>query len=122
MSRLVHEKDVVHEQVLIVITFSVVDKGTLCDSTLSRYIYVAPKPKVGYTAANVCDKEDVVFSNGSSISSGIINYEWTFGDGTGSNLTEPTKRYAAAGSYTVKLVVTSDYGYKDSATKVVDTR
>lgn len=105
---------------LIVITFSVVDKGTLCDSTLSRYIYVAPKPKVGYTAANVCDKEDVVFSNGSSISSGFINYEWTFGDGTGSNLTEPTKRYAAAGSYTVKLVVTSDYGYKDSATKVVD--
>lgn len=104
----------------IIVTFSVVDKGTLCDSTLSRYIYVAPKPKVGYTAVNVCDKEDVIFSNGSSISSGIINHEWYFGDGTTSNLTEPIKSYATAGSYTVKLVVTSDYGYKDSATKIVD--
>lgn len=104
----------------IVVTFSVVDKNTLCDSTLSRYIYVAPRPKVGYTAVNVCDKEDVVFTNVSNISSGLLDYEWTFGDGSTSNLTEPVKRYAVAGSYNVKLVVTSDYGYKDSVTKVVD--
>ncbi len=104
----------------IVVTFSVVDKTTLCDSILSRYIYVAPKPKVGYTAVNVCDKEDVIFSNGSSISSGILNHQWSFGDLTTSNLTEPVKRYATAGSYTVKLVVTSDYGYKDSATTIVN--
>ncbi len=40
----------------------------------------------------------------------IVNYAWDFGDGgTGSGL-QPAHAYAAAGSYTVKLIVTDDKG------------
>lgn len=104
----------------IVVSFVVINKSTLCDSALTRHIFVAPRPKVDFSAVNVCDKEDVVFTNNTTISSGLLSYEWKFGDGSSANLTQPIKLYDMAGSYNVKLIVTSDYGYKDSITKVVD--
>ncbi|HEY7214323.1 MAG TPA: PKD domain-containing protein, partial [Thermoanaerobaculia bacterium] len=45
-------------------------------------------------------------------------WSWDFGDGTASNLQNPQHTYAAAGSYTVVLVVTNDAG-SDQASKVV---
>ena len=44
---------------------------------------------------------------------------WDFGDSTTSNSNSPVHSYAAAGSYTVKLVVTSD-GCTDSSTKIIN--
>jgi RHS repeat-associated protein len=40
----------------------------------------------------------------------ITNYSWTFGDGTTSTLMQPTKAYAAAGTYTVTLRVRDNSG------------
>lgn len=47
------------------------------------------------------------------------SYAWTFGNNTGSSLTNPTAVYTYPGVYTVKLVATSTAGCKDSATKSV---
>ncbi len=45
-----------------------------------------------------------------STGSGTLSYLWSFGDGTTSTLANPTKMYAAAGPYTVKLKVTGANG------------
>ncbi len=104
----------------IIISFKVRNTTTGCDSTLSRYIFVAPRPKSGFVAPNVCDKDVVTFNNTSKIASGAMSFFWDFGDGTTSNVGQPSKTFAGAGSYNVKLVVTSPYGYTDSITQTVN--
>jgi len=44
---------------------------------------------------------------------------WYLGDGTTSTLINPTKTYAAKGTYNVKLVVTGSSGCTDSITKTI---
>lgn len=104
----------------VIISFKVRNMSTGCDSTLSRYIYIAPRPKSGFVAPSVCDKDLVVFDNTTTIASGAVSYFWDFGDGTTSIAGQPSKTFSGPGSYTVKLVVTSLYGYKDSITKTVN--
>ncbi len=58
-------------------------------------------------------------NNISTFPSGTMSYSWTFGNGDSSNLTSPSVSYASAGTYNIKLVVTSDQLCKDSITKQV---
>ena len=44
---------------------------------------------------------------------------WTFGDGSGANITHPSHLYTYPGNYTVKLVVRNTGGCADSTTKSV---
>lgn len=51
------------------------------------------------------------FSDSSSDSDGsIVSRSWTFGDGGTSTATNPSRTYAASGTYTVSLTVTDDDG------------
>lgn len=67
------------------------------------------------------DDLDATFdASGSADSDGsIASYAWDFGDGSTGTGKSPTKKYAAPGTYTVKLTVTDDEGGKDSITKDV---
>ncbi|MBK7886173.1 MAG: PKD domain-containing protein [Bacteroidetes bacterium] len=47
----------------------------------------------------------------------VNNYLWNFGDGTTSNLANPSHTYAAIGNYTVYLIVTNSFGCKDTVYK-----
>ena len=49
----------------------------------------------------------------------IQTYDWDFGDGNTSTLAAPTHTYAAAGVYTLKLVVNRNLACSDSATRQV---
>lgn len=76
---------------------------------------------------------DFSFSPNNQCGSGLINFIdtilyqvnpiatrfWTFGDGGTATTHNPSHSYAAAGTYTVKLVVTSTQGCKDSVVKTV---
>jgi PKD repeat protein len=44
----------------------------------------------------------------------ILRYNWTFGDGSGSNSTQPSHTYTSTGNFTVVCRITDEYG--DSAT------
>ena len=90
-----------------------------CDTFLRRVIFVAPRPVSQYSNNVICFGDVTEFTNTTSITSGTIDYLWKFGDGTTSTLTEPAKTYGAAGNYTVVLIATSNYGYKDSSVKTV---
>ncbi|MGC4890538.1 collagenase [Micromonospora sp. DT227] len=60
------------------------------------------------------------FTDQSTDSDGsIASRKWNFGDGTTSTATNPSKTYAAAGSYTVSLTVTDNQGATGTTTQTV---
>ncbi|WP_307853654.1 PKD domain-containing protein [Nocardioides palaemonis] len=50
---------------------------------------------------------------------GIRSYAWTFGDGGTATTASPTRTYAAAGTYTITLTVTDNWGRATAATRTV---
>jgi gliding motility-associated-like protein len=78
-----------------------------------------PKPLVGFTFENVCLGEPALFVNNTQLASGTLTYRWDFGNGLVSNLTNPSVTYTSPGTYTVKLVATSDKGCLDSLFKSI---
>ncbi len=60
------------------------------------------------------------FTSTSTVNDGTItNYEWSFGDGNTGSGNPVTHSYPSAGTYNVKLIVTSDLGCRDSITQQV---
>ncbi len=80
----------------------------------------AAKPAASYTINNTpqcLGGNSFLFTN-SSTGGSNLSYSWSFGDGGTSTVQHPSKTYASAGTYTVKLVVTGAGG-KDSVSKTV---
>lgn len=83
---------------------------------ISRRIFVAPRPNVNFTTIAACEGDKVLFQNGSSVSSGSVDYKWQFGNGDSSVLINPEYNYGVAGTYNVTLRATTNYGYTAVAT------
>jgi gliding motility-associated-like protein len=90
-----------------------------CADTLTVTVTVYPMPVADFDAADVCLNEASAFTDASSVSSGTIAFwQWDFGDGTPvSGLQDPGHTYAAPGTYTVTLTVTSANGCADTVSK-----
>ncbi|MBC7650753.1 MAG: PKD domain-containing protein, partial [Deinococcales bacterium] len=87
---------------------------------VEKFVTVMPTPQVSYnTITGTLNGSSFTFISSSTIESGSMNYFWDLGDDTYSSLINPTKTYTAAGNYNVKLVVTSDFGCKDSIVKII---
>ncbi len=95
-----------------------------CSDTVTLSVDVRPLPQVQFTSSDLCLYETAGFTDGSTISNAfttntISNLNWNFGDGgtgTGSGI---NYNYSAPGTYTVKLITTSDFGCKDSITNSI---
>lgn len=74
--------------------------------TTTVVITVHPAPNIDFTSnpASVCVNEPFNFVN---LSTGISGVTWDFGDGTSSNLIDPTHAYSTSGTFTVSLSGTS---------------
>lgn len=74
-----------------------------------------------FTANTVCQGDTTRFTNNSSAAAPatIISYGWSFGDGSFSTDENPTHLYAAAGDYSVRLIVTSSTFAMDTVTNIV---
>jgi gliding motility-associated-like protein len=90
-----------------------------CYDADSTEVNAFAEPQVAYTAANVCDGNDVVFNNNSKIAAGTMTYVWDLGNGASTGNPAPSYQYASNGTYAVKLVATSNNGCKDSVTRNV---
>ena len=77
---------------------------------------VPPTTNFNVNNANQClNTNSFDFTNTSNTGNTVqpndpLSYAWEFGDGTTSTLMNPTKVYASAGNYTVKLTTTNTYG------------
>ncbi len=49
---------------------------------------------------------------------GLLSYQWNFGDGGTSTALNPSHTYVAAGTYTVRLIVTNLAGCRDTLTRI----
>ncbi len=77
---------------------------------------VPPVANFSFTTSNLT----ATFTDSSSDSDGTIaSRSWNFGDGGTSTATNPSRTYAAAGTYNVQLTVTDNQGASHSVTKSV---
>ncbi len=93
-----------------------------CKDTLTKglRIYPSPVPEFNINDSLQCIRShSFKFTNTTTLSSGSMNYNWTFGDDSSSTSNNPTKAYNSFGNYTVKLKVTSDQNCTDSTSKNV---
>lgn len=81
----------------------------------------APVASINASSTSVPYDSSVTLSaSGSTDSDGEITaYHWSLGDGTTSDASSLTHRYAAAGAYQVNLTVTDNDGLSNSATTVI---
>ena len=92
------------------------------DSTRSVPITINPVPVPNFTINNATQcltGNAFTYTNTSTLASGTMSSNWNLGNATSSVVTSPTVTYAAANTYTVKLVVLSDKLCRDSISKTV---
>jgi gliding motility-associated-like protein len=94
-----------------------------CRDTVSKVVYINPSPIADFSISN--DKQcllgnNFVFNNSSSISSGTMTSDWSFGDASFSNLQSPQHTYSNFGNYDIQLIAISNYLCKDTIVKSVD--
>lgn len=90
----------------------IVQSNDQCNSkdTMTKVVNVAAKPVANFSFVNGCYTQPFQFSDLSTIAAGNIStWHWDFGDGNVSALQNPSHTYTNAGTYTVKLVVTSQF-------------
>jgi len=100
----------------------VATSSTGCKDSTTTNIIVNASPTAGFQVnnANQClTGNNFIFTNSSSLNPGTLTHLWTFGDGNTSANTNPSHTYITAGTYTVKLLVSSGLGCKDSVTRIV---
>ncbi len=85
------------------------DTVSHCTGVDSACVQVIQRPHAyfGATASSICLGDNVIFYDSSSadVSSPIVSWNWSFGDGGFSSVENPTHIYAVAGTDTVTLVV-----------------
>ncbi len=96
---------------------------TNCDSLVTRYIKITSAPTVFFSNGrdSVCAGSPLSFTNGSSGTTATLplTYSWTFGDATGSVLSEPTKTWSTPGQYVVKLETSNNANITRSYQKTI---
>jgi PKD repeat protein len=93
-----------------------------CKDSITRQVTVHPMPIAGFTvspAIQCLTGNSFSFANISTVSGGTTTSNWNFGNGSTSSNQNPINSYPNVGSYTVKLVSTSNNGCKDSTTRGV---
>lgn len=95
-------------------------KTSLACSPVVPFVCDSTKITAQFTNTIVYKGSPTIFTNTSTTTVGnIITNNWTFGDGTTSTLQNPTHTYPDSGSYTVKLICTTDFGCSKTVFKQV---
>ncbi|HYG15771.1 MAG TPA: PKD domain-containing protein [Bacteroidia bacterium] len=93
-----------------------------CNDTFISPITILPSPKADFSAIDVCFKDSAVINNTSSITKGLLKYQWDYGDGHKDSSSMPARLYADTGTFTIKLVAVSDSLCKDSTEKSITVK
>jgi gliding motility-associated-like protein len=104
-------------------TYSVqlkLDYGNNCADSLTKQVTVNENPVASFTVNDVCNDSVVNVVNTSTISTGALTSDWSFGDGTVPvNGQSPSHTYHQSGTYTVQLITVSAAGCADTTSNTV---
>ncbi len=97
-----------------VYTVTVTDMNTCVNST-SQTLIVNQTPVVAFSndSSLTCDVPKINFFNGSSFPPNS-NFAWDFGDGSTSDLENPSHIFTTPGSYPISLIITTQAGCSDT--------
>jgi len=87
-----------------------------CSSSTVKEVNVVLQAVADFEAGSICEGEEAVFTNKSTVAAGDLTYEWTFGDGATSSDLSPTHLYTESKSFNVKLKAIVDGGCSDEVT------
>ncbi len=92
-----------------------------CVATQTRKVYQFTRPKAAFDKViGTCDNDEFEFDNNTTVTAGLFGSNWNFDDnGTVSTDLNPIHDFQTSGTKNVKLVVTSEFGCKDSIVKAV---
>lgn len=98
-----------------------------CKSEYNNSLIVHQLPIASFTNGNICSGTPVQFTNSSSCDGASIlsQYDWNFGDFASGGLNNSTQRnpshtFSMVLNYNVTLIVTTDYGCKDTVIKTLN--
>lgn len=98
---------------VLILSTTILDLNKMCDTTVTRYLLIGADPNAQFNTQAICEGDQTSFNNISSIASGSLTFKWYFGDGDSSDQPNPMHTYATAGSYAVRLIATSNFGFVD---------
>ncbi len=88
-----------------------------CRATQNKSITVIAKSSASFSGSPLTSCSAPLNVNFSNTSVGAVTTEWLFGDGTTTNLPNPTHTYATLGNYSVTLITTNANGCSDTLVK-----
>ncbi len=93
----------------------IVTTNSGCMDTIILPVRVNANPVADFIADTACAGTATIFTDLSIPINGSINYwNWNFGDGTTSNVQNPTHIYASGGDYNVQLIIQNLNGCTDT--------
>ncbi|MFM7016257.1 MAG: PKD domain-containing protein, partial [Bacteroidota bacterium] len=91
-----------------------------CTGSFVNNVTIQPKPTANFVTSSACLGQATTLADGSIISSGnIMSWSWTLPNGIMANTQYLNYNFLSAGTYPVKLVVTSGAGCVDSTIRNV---
>ena len=96
-------------------TFEDINSG--CSIVRAKEVTVLPMEEAEFVMPELACRNDVIqFDN---LSPASYTAEWTFGDGASSTEFEPNHTYHSAGIYDITLIITNQYGCKDTVDRQI---
>ncbi len=93
-----------------------------CSKTVTKPSFInvngGVKADFSYVSSGNCHPPTPVTFTNSSAGTGLLSYEWSFGDGGISSDLNPVHSYNNPGSYTIQLITINALGCTDTITKV----
>ncbi len=90
-----------------------------CSDNFVKSVQIFPGPLADFRFKDICLKYPAILENASTITSGLLSYEWAFGDGGFSSLQFPEHYYENSGSFGITLKVSSEANCSTSVTKTI---
>lgn len=93
----------------------VTDPSGCKDTILKTDHIIITKPEAVFLMSDtlaICPPLNVLFTN---TSTGASTYQWTFGNGSGSNLQNPTGVYTDPGIFNIQMIAINNQGCRDTA-------
>lgn len=92
-----------------------------CVDSVIMPVTIYPLPIVGFVGGSACEGNPIQFNDTSSVGSGSISqWNWQFGDGDSSNISQPAHQYINAGTFNAQLTVTSNNGCSSTASGTIN--